>query len=162
MTTTTTTVEDAAARFLAARRIAVTGVSHAPKGHGSNAVYTRLRERGYEVFAVNPNVATVEGDPCWADLGDIPGGVEAVVIGTRPERAEATVRRCAELGIPMVWMHRGFGAGSVSPEAARVGRELGLLVVDGGCPLMFGPCKDGAHAVMRRVLTWTGNVPRRV
>lgn len=162
MTTATIPVTDAAQRFLAARRIAVTGVSHAPRGHGSNAVYLRLRERGYQVFAVNPNAAVVEGDPCYADLGDIPGGVDAVVVGTRPEHAEATVRRCAELGIPMVWMHRGFGAGSVSPQAARAGRELGLLVVDGGCPLMFGPCSDRGHAAMRRLLTWTGNVPRRV
>lgn len=162
MPTSTVRIADAAERFLAARRIAVTGVSHAPKGHGSNAVYTRLRERGYEAFAVNPNVSTIEGEPCYADLGDIPGGVEAVVIGTRPERAEETVRRCAELGIPMVWMHRGFGGGSVSPRAAQVGRELGLLVIDGGCPLMFGPCADRAHSVMRRMLTWTGKVPRQV
>ncbi|MFN0280859.1 MAG: CoA-binding protein [Kineosporiaceae bacterium] len=156
------TVKEAATRFLSARRIAVTGVSHAPQGHGSNAVYQRLRARGYEVFAVNPNATTVEGDPCWADLADIPGGVEAVVIGTRPERAEDTVRRCIELGIGMVWMHRAFGAGSVSEAATKLGRDAGLLVVDGGCPLMFDPCADGAHKVMRFVLTRTGKVPKTV
>lgn len=58
-------IADAAADFVSFRRIAVTGVSHAPKGHGSNAVYLRLRERGYEVFAVNPNAATVEGDQAY-------------------------------------------------------------------------------------------------
>ena len=151
-----TALDDAATRFLAARRIAVTGVSHAPQGHGSNAVYRRLRERGYEVFAVNPNHSTVEGDPCYADLGDVPGGVEAVVVGTRPELAPATVRRCAELGIPMVWLHRGMGAGSMSEDAVRLGREAGLLVVAGGCPLMFGACSDLGHRVMRRILRPTG------
>jgi cation transport ATPase len=54
-------------------------------------VYKRLRERGYEVFAVSPNADQVEGDPCYPDLRSIPGGVEAVVIGTRPETAEATL-----------------------------------------------------------------------
>ena len=42
--------------------MAVTGVSRTPKSHGSNVVYKRLRERGYEVFAVNPNADEVEGD----------------------------------------------------------------------------------------------------
>src|ERR1035437_9374317 len=60
------------------------GVSSNPKGHGSNVVYQRLRQRGYEVFAVNPNSETVEGDRTYPDLKSIPGGVEAVVIGTKP------------------------------------------------------------------------------
>ena len=55
-------IKDAASEFLANKRVAVTGVSREPKGHGSNVVYKRLRERGYEVFAVNPNADEVEGD----------------------------------------------------------------------------------------------------
>ena len=49
------TIKEAAAAFLATKRVAVTGVSRNPKGHGSNVVYQRLRDRGYEVFAINPN-----------------------------------------------------------------------------------------------------------
>src|ERR687897_3157320 len=116
-------IKHAAGEFLANRRIAVTGVSRKPDNHGSNVVYQRLRARGYEVFAVNPNADEVEGDRCYHDLGSIPGGVEAVVIGTRPELAEATMRECAELGITQVWMHRGPGAGSVSEAATEYGRQ---------------------------------------
>ncbi len=76
-------IKEAAGQFLSHKRIAVTGVSRKPENHGSNVVYNRLKERGYEVFAVNPNADQVEGDPCFADLRSIPGGVEAVVIGTR-------------------------------------------------------------------------------
>lgn len=157
-----TRTKDAAQTFLNSRRVAVTGVSHAPKGHGSNAVYLRMRERGYEVFAVNPTVGTVEGDTCYADLHSIPGGVDAVVIATRPERAEATMREVVDLGIKQVWMHRAFGAGSVSDAATAYGREHGVTVIDGGCPLMFGKTADGGHKVMCRMLTWTGKVPRTV
>ena len=84
------TINEAASAFLANKRVAVTGVSRHPKGHGSNVVYERLRGRGYEVFAVNPNADEVEGDRCYHDLRSIPGGVDAVVIGTRPETAEKT------------------------------------------------------------------------
>lgn len=155
-------IAEAANTFLASKRIAVTGVSRNPGSHGSNAVYKRLRERGYDVFAVNPNADAVEGDRAYPDLRSIPGGVEAVVIGTKPERAEATMHECAELGIGQVWMHRGPGGGSVSPAAAAWGREHGIAVIDGGCPCMFGPTADMGHKLMRRLFTLTGNVPRRV
>jgi uncharacterized protein len=155
-------IRDAAAEFLSHRRVAVTGVSRTPGSHGSNAVYKRLRDRGYEVFAVNPNAERVEGDRAYRDLASIPGGVEAVVIGTRPELADETMRECAELGIEHVWMHRGPGGGSVSATAAAFGREHGLSVIDGGCPCMFGPTADFGHKAMRFGLTLSGNVPRRV
>ena len=155
-------IKEAAAEFLANKRVAVTGVSRDPKNHGGNVVYRRLRERGYEVFAVNPNADEVEGDRCHHDLRSIPGGVDAVVIATRPEIAEETMRECADLGIEHVWMHRGPGGGSVSEAAADVGREHDIAVIDGGCPCMFDPTADLGHRAMRVIFTLTGNVPRKV
>jgi predicted CoA-binding protein len=155
-------IKDAASRFLESKRIAVTGVSRNPKGHGSNIVYQRLRDRGYEVFAVNPNADAVEGDQSYHDLKSIPGGVDAVVIGTRPDHAEATMRECAELGIGQVWMHRSVGGGSVSEAATKYGREQGITVIDGGCPLMFNPTADFGHKAMRFVFSLTGAVPKKV
>ena len=153
-------MKEAAAAFLANKRVAVTGVSRTPKTHGSNTIYKRLRERGYDVFAVNPNAGEVEGDRSYQDLKSIPGGVEAVVIATRPEYAEATMRECAELGIKHVWMHWGSGGTSVSPSATDYGRQNGITVIDGGCPLMFGPTADFGHKVMRVALA--GRVPKQV
>lgn len=152
----------AAEQFLAHRRIAVTGVSRNPQGHGSNAVYTRLRERGYEVFAVNPSGGTVEGDPSYPTLSAIPGGVEAVVIATSARHAESTMAECVALGIGEVWMHRAFGAGSVSESATSMGREHGVRVIDGGCPLMFEPAADGFHKAVCRALSLAGRMPREV
>jgi len=155
-------IKEAASEFLANKRVAVTGVSRQPNSHGSNVVYQRLRERGYEVFAVNPNADEVEGDPSYHDVRSIPGGVEAVVIGTRPAIAEDTMRECAELDIKHVWMHRGPGAGSVSQAAAEYGRKRGIAVIDGGCPCMFDPTADRGHKAMRFLFTLKGNVPKEV
>jgi uncharacterized protein len=154
------TMKQAAAQFLAYRRIAVTGVSRNGRDHGANVVYQRLRNRGYQVYAINPNAERVEDDPCYHDLKSVPGGVEAVVIGTRAETAEATMRECIELGVAHVWMHRAFGPGSVSEAAAKYGREHGVTVIDGGCPLMYGPASDAGHKVMRCLLA--GSIPKRV
>ena len=155
-------IKDAASDFLANKRIAVTGVSRKPQGHGSNTVYQRLRQRGYQVFAINPNADTVEGDPCFHDLRSIPGGVDAVVIGTRPEVAETTMRECADLGIKHVWMHRSFGRGSVSEAAAAYGRQRDINVIDGGCPLMFDPAADVFHKAMRLACILTGKIPKQI
>jgi predicted CoA-binding protein len=153
-------MKEAASEFLAHKRIAVTGVSRKPKGHGSNTVFKRLRERGYDVFAVNPNADQVEGARCYHDLRSIPGGVEAVVIATAPENAEGTMRECADLGIKHVWMHRAFGQGSVNPAATAYGRQHGITVIDGGCPLMFDPTADVGHKFMRLMLA--GRLPKTV
>ena len=155
-------VKEAASEFLAHKRIAVTGVSRKPEGHGSNAVYQRLRDRGYQVYAINPKADEIEGDKCYPDLASVPDGVEAVVIGTRPETVEATMRECDDLGIRYVWMHRSFGAGSVSDAATEYGRTHGITVIDGGCPLMFEPTADAGHKMMRFVFTRTGKVPKQV
>jgi predicted CoA-binding protein len=155
-------IKSAAAEFLSQKKIAVTGVSRTSSGHGSNLVYQRLRQRGYDVYAVNPNAETVEGDRSYHDLHSIAGGVDGVVIGTRPERDMQTMRECVEMGITRVWMHRGPGAGSVSAEATEFGRQHGITVIDGGCPLMFEPTADAGHKAMRMVFTLTGKVPRRV
>jgi predicted CoA-binding protein len=153
-------IEQAAAAFLATKRVAVTGVSRHPESHGSNVVYRRLRERGYQVFAVNPNATVVEGDPSYRDVRSIPGGVDAVVIATRPEAAIETMRECADLGIKHVWMHRGPGPGSVSSQATDYGRQRGITVIDGGCPLMFGPTADLTHKLLRRM--YAASVPKEV
>ena len=156
-------MKDAAGEFLANKRVAVTGVSRKGQSHGANVIYQRLRQRGYQVFAVNPNADEVEGDPCYHDLKSIPGGVDWVVTGTKPETANATVRECRELGIKRVWMHQPpFGPGSVSASAADYGRDHGMTVIQGGCPCMFDPTADPGHKVLRAMGRITGKVPRRV
>jgi predicted CoA-binding protein len=154
------TINEAAAEFLAKKRIAVTGVSRSAKDHGANTVFKRLRDRGYDVFPINPNADEVEGTRSYHDLKSVPGGVDAVVIGTRPETADATMRECADLGITHAWMHRGPGTGSVSVTATEYGRSHGITVIDGGCPCMFEPTADFGHKVMRVFLR--SHVPKTV
>lgn len=157
-------MKDGASEFMAHKRVAVTGVSRrGSQAHGSNLIYQRLRQRGYEVFAVNPNADTVEGDPCFPDLTSIPGGVDWVVACTRPDAVDATVRECEELGIKRVWMHGPpFGPGSVSQTATEYGRSHGMTVIDGGCPCMFKPTSDPGHKVLRIMGRMTGKLPTRV
>jgi hypothetical protein len=57
---------------------------------------------------------------------------------------------------------RSFGGGSVSDEAAQYGRDHGVTVIEGGCPLMYGRTSDPGHKIMCAILKLTGKVPRKV
>ena len=70
------------------------------------------------------------------------------------------MRECVDLGIAKAWMHRAFGAGSVNDEAAHFGREHGVTVIDGGCPLMFEPTTDFDHKIIK--LVCSSKVPKQV
>ncbi len=153
------TMKEAVETFLAQKRIAVAGVSR-NKNEAANVVYRKLRASGYEVFPVNPNAETVEGDTCYPDLKSVPGRIEGVVIATHPAVTEEVVRECADLGVSRVWMHRSFGQGSVSESAVDYCREKGIEVIAGGCPMMFCQPVDFGHKCMRWVLSVTGGLPK--
>lgn len=78
--------------FLGRKRIAVAGVSR-NTGEAANAIYRKLRDVGYEVFATNPNASEVEGVRCYPDLAAVPGELDAVVIATRPDVSADVVRQ---------------------------------------------------------------------
>jgi predicted CoA-binding protein len=146
--------------FLAQERIAVAGVSRT-KETPASAIYRRLKDTDHQVFPVNPNAEEFEGAPCYPDVKSIPGGVDGVVIVTRPAVATQIVQDCVEAGIPRVWMHRSFeGGSSVSDEAVRIGEENGLTVIAGGCPMMYAGSVDIAHRCMRWILGVTGGLPK--
>ena len=94
------TIDQAIDEFLSQKRIAVAGVSRDPKGtHASNGIYSRFKERGYEVFPVNPNADQVMGDTCYHSVKDIPGGVDAVVLATNTAASLSVAQACKEAEI---------------------------------------------------------------
>ena len=158
---TTTTLDMKVQDFLAQKRIAVAGVSRSKGEHPvGNLIYQRLKKTGHDVFAVNPHMQTFEGDRCYPDLQSIPGGVDGVVIITRPATTERIVHDCREAGVRRVWMHQSMGKGtSVSSDAVDYCRRHDISVIAGACPMMFGPGADIGHTCMRLILKLTGGLP---
>ena len=150
---------ESVAEFLRGKRIAVAGVSRT-SGSVGNAVYRKLRGCGYEVFPINPSATEVEGGTCYPNVGAVPAPIDGLVITTHPSVAADLVRQCAAHGVKRVWLHRSFGAGSVSAEALREGEARGVTCIEGGCPLMYCAPGDFAHGCMRWWLARQGRVPR--
>jgi predicted CoA-binding protein len=145
------TMPELVSDFLAQKRIAVVGVSRSGSGT-ANGIYQRLKATGHEVVAVNPNADTVEGDPCFHRLQDIPQAVDAVMIVTTPDVTDQVVRDCHEAGIKRVWMHCSVmhGVRSTSDAAVQFCRDNGIAVIPTGCPMMF----DGNVDVFHKFMHW--------
>ena len=158
MTALDTKVDD----FLAQKRLAVAGVSRQTKGHpAANLIYRRLKDTGHDVFPVNPNLQTFDGNRCYPNLRSIPGGVDGVMIVTRPEATEQIVHDCTAAGVRRVWMHQSLDTkgSSVSPAAVAYCQQHGITVIAGACPTMFGDGVDFGHKCMRWLLKMKGGLP---
>ena len=150
-------IDELVQNFLAQKKIAVVGVSDR-RETGCNAAYTRFKENGYQVFAVNPRITTFNGAPCYADLKSIPEKPDAVFILASPKVTDQMVQQCVELGIKHVWMHCMMGTKpglaasmtSVSQEAVELCKANGIEVIPGSCPNQFLK-PDFAHNMMRGV-----------
>ena len=154
-TTSLNTVES----FLHGKRLALVGASHDPRDF-SRAVMRELLEIGYDVVPVNLTPGVMEGRKVVKHLSEIEEPVDWALVMVPPDAAELVVRQAAKTGIRRVWLHRGAGQGSVTPEAERAGAELGLELVSGECPMMFVGVNSAhkMHATMRRL---GGSFPRR-
>jgi predicted CoA-binding protein len=120
-----------------------------------------LKKTGHEVFPVNPHMETFDGGRCYPDLQSNPGGVDGVVIVTRPETTERIVRDCGDAGVRRVWMHQSIRKGSsVSPKAVEYCRQHDISAIAGACPMMYGTGVDFGHTCMRWILGLSRGLPR--
>ena len=137
------------ADFVSQPALALVGVSRTA-GKFSNAAYKELKQKGYTVYGVNPSGGSLEGDPIYTSLAELPGPVGGALVFVKPENALAVVRECAERGIQLIWLQQG----AQSDEALKLCAEKGLRVVSGECILMYaGQSKfHGFHRFFRELL----------
>jgi predicted CoA-binding protein len=117
--------------FLTQKHWAVVGVSKNPAKYG-NKVYNQLKKAGYSVYAINPGLESIDGDPCYPSLAALPIVPDAVSVVVAPKITEQVITDCINLGINRVWMQPG----SESEEAIRNGEEHGISVIHDQCVLI--------------------------
>ena len=110
---------------------AVVGVSGNPAKYG-HQVYKDLKEAGYVVYPVNPNIDKVLGDRCYHSLTELPEKPDVVDTVVPSSVTEKTVEECKELGIERVWMQPG----SESEHAIRFCEENDIKVVHDVCVMV--------------------------
>lgn len=116
------------AEFPKYRKWAVVGVSEDRSKYG-NKIYRDLRDAGYQVFAVNPKLQTVEGDPCFPSIKSLPEVPEVVDLVVPPTISLNVVQDCLDAGAKRIW----FQPGSESDEAIEKAQTAGMEVVHDAC-----------------------------
>jgi uncharacterized protein len=112
----------------ASRTIAVVGHSDKPY-RDSYGVAQYLRESGYRVYAVNPNLRSVSGDIAYPGLRQLPERIDIVDVFRRAEHLAQIVEDAIAIGARAVWGQFGV----VDPAAAERAQAAGLVVVMDRC-----------------------------
>ena len=141
--------------FLAQKKIAVVGVSRKKTKFG-NAIYRELKQKGYRVYPVNPNINEYEGNICYPNLLSIPEKADAVVINVPPTQTEKVVRDAKQAGINKVWLQQG----SQSDEAVKFCEENGIDCVSNECILMFAQPSMFIHRAHKWIWGVLGKLPQ--
>jgi predicted CoA-binding protein len=133
-----------AREFLAARRVALVGFSRNPKDF-SRFLDAELGKRGVDVVPVHPTATAVDGRPCFPRVSLVTPPVEAALVLVPPAESAAVVRDCLDAGVHRIWLHRGGGPGSASPEALALCAQRGVEPVVDLCPFMVMPGAGWPH-----------------
>jgi uncharacterized protein len=140
--------------FLTQKKFAVVGVSLKKTKFG-NAIYKELKQKGYTVFPINPNIQTFEGETCYPDLLSLPEKVDAIIINVPPVQTEKVVREAKAAGINKVWLQQG----SQSEEAIKYCEENNIDCVSNECILMFAQPSAFIHRAHKWVWNVLGKLP---
>ena len=148
-------IQGALAPLFAPRSIAIIGASNDPTRIGGRPI-AALRQGGFEgiIYPINPNRAEVQGVRAYADVRDIPGGVDCAIIAVGADLAVPAIEACAALGVKSAVIFSAGFAEAAAPGPARqariveVARAAGMRMIGPNCLGMF-------HTPSRAYLTFT-------
>jgi len=134
-----------AEKFLSTKEIAVAGASRDPKKFG-NIVLETLKSKGYKVVPVNPNAGTINNEPCFKSIAELPEHIKNVLVVVKPSETEELVSQAIEKGISGIWIQQG----SETKTAIQKAQDAGIMVISGKCILMYAN-PTGFHKFHMRV-----------
>lgn len=117
-------MSDNIAKMLELRTWAVVGVTPKQEKFGYK-IWKRLKNNGYDVYAVNPNYKEIEGEPCYASLADLPVKPDVIDFVVPPSVTLQTIEEAHKLGIKNLW----FQPGTYDEEVTARAKELGMNTV---------------------------------
>jgi predicted CoA-binding protein len=111
-----------------ATTIATVGASRDP-WKAAGGVPRSLRQMGFRVIPVNPNVDEIDGEKTYPSLLELPEPVDVVQVFRPSDEAPGIARQAVEIGAKALWLQLGI----VSEDARRIAEEAGLAYVEDHC-----------------------------
>lgn len=97
--------------------IAVVGATDSPGKYGG-VIYRHLKAKGFRVVGVNPGRSTVDGDPVYASLADLPEEPDIVDVVVPPEVTLGLIDEVEHLKDSSIWVQPGAEDDSVRARLA--------------------------------------------
>ena len=113
------------------KSIAVVGASSNPK-RDSYKVMKFLRDYGFDIFPVNPNLANAKilGQKCYKNLEAIEEKIDMVDVFRAIEHIPSITNETIKIKAKILWMQEGL----YSEELESFAKNAGLTVVMNECP----------------------------
>jgi len=112
------------------RVIAMVGESN-DHYYTSYQVAQYLKQMGYKVYPVNPNIKKVDGDRSYPDLESIPEPIDIVDVFRKPTHLDKIVDDSTAVGAKVLWTQLDVVSATQEPERRAV--ESGMKVVSDRC-----------------------------
>lgn len=141
--------------FLSSNTIAIAGVSRNPKKFGY-MVYSELKQKGFNVLPMNPNVDSIDGDKCYSDLKELPISPDALIILTPKSETDTIVQQSIAQGIRNIWIQQGTETKQTLDMISSVEGNF----IMGECIFMFAEPVKSIHSFHRFVNKLFGAYPR--
>jgi predicted CoA-binding protein len=112
-------------------KVAVLGASDKPDRYSFRLI-RRLRDRGHDVFPINPALTTIDGLPVYRSLRELPAGIDVLSVYMNASRSDALAEDILGSGIPRVV----FNPGAENQALAERLRNKGFQVEE-ACSLIL-------------------------
>ena len=122
---------EAMGRMLAARSIAIVGLSDDPE-RTSNHVGSYLQGAGFRILPVNPNCSTALGEKCVASLLELKERPDLVLVFRRSEYTPAIAEEAVAKGAKGLWLQTGIR----NAEARRIAENSAMDYIEDRCMMV--------------------------
>lgn len=130
------TTRERAESFLARSTFAVIGVSR-NKSDFSRKLFTLLHRRGGTVYAVNPNLDSFDGIPCYHHIADVPTPPDGALLMVANAALPSAIQECLAAGVPRLWIYGIGRPRNLDLRSRELCCECNVELINGLCPYMF-------------------------
>ena len=142
--------------FLAPKKLAIAGVSANTKKFGY-AIFKELKQKGYDICPINPNLNELDGVKCYKSVADIPNEYEKLFIVTPKSSTDEVVKQAAEKGIKHIWVQQTAN----TKETSKLAEEHNIELIEKECMFMFADPVNSVHKFHKTIWKLFGLHPKK-
>jgi acyl-CoA synthetase (NDP forming) len=158
---TTASTNSQLASLLHPRAVAVLGASQdTAKLVGKPIYFLRQHKYGGKIYPVNPKYKEVSGLTCYPSLAQVPGEIDAVVVGLPAESVLDAVKECAQRQVKSVIVFAS-GFAEIGGKGVQMEEELRQLAKQAGMVLCGPNCQGVVNLHEGATLSFTPALERK-